>query len=147
MPARGSAVASATNRAIFAMPKSPFSMGTQTALRSPVRTPSCSVKMLQVATHAVKTSPAVALPSSVYDDPQCLTVSRKGIATATDATALEAYARRTSAAVYRPDCGMNLVSAPVRLTAVNPDSRFIAEYAADARPTSATSYRRAASSQ
>ncbi len=70
MPVCGNLDASATSNAILMMPNSPFSTGTQIALRSPVRTPSCRVKTPQMTTHTVKTSPADAPPSWAYDTPQ-----------------------------------------------------------------------------
>ena len=49
----------------------------------------------------------------------------------------------TSFLVFDPDCGMNRVSRPLKLSAVKPASRFMAAYAAAARPTTSVGYKRA----
>ena len=59
MPSAGMAAARASNSTILTTPKVPFSSGTHAALRSPVSTPSCSVKMPQAITQAIKTSPGI----------------------------------------------------------------------------------------
>ena len=84
------AAANATSRTILTTPKMPFSSGTQIALRSPVITPSWSVKMLQVTTDTRNASPGMSPVSSEYVGPQWLTVSRNGMVTTMEASALKA---------------------------------------------------------
>jgi hypothetical protein len=81
--------ASATSRTIFTTPNVPFSRGTHGALRSPVSTPSCSVKMPQAITQTTNASPGIRAPSWAYEGPQCRTTSRKGMVTMTEASELK----------------------------------------------------------
>ena len=64
IPKTGMDAAKASSRMILTMPNVPFSTGTQTALRRPVRTPSWSVKMPQAMTQAMKQSDGIMPRSS-----------------------------------------------------------------------------------
>ena len=88
MPRAGTAEARASSSTILTTPNVPFSSGTHGALRSPVSTPSCSVKIPQAITQPTKARPGIQPLSWAYEEPQWLTVSRKGIATSTEASEL-----------------------------------------------------------
>ncbi len=107
-------------------PNRPFSTSTQEAARKPTSTLSCSVKMAQAATEQTKTVPMIGPLSPEYDVPHQPAVSTKRMASTTEPTALTVYARSMNDRVRSPACGMNLLSAPLKLCAVKPASRFIA---------------------
>ena len=107
MPMCGSAAARATSKAILTTPKSPFSMGTQTALRSPMRTPSCRVKMPQATTQAVKNNPAVRPLSWAYEEPQWLDGEQERDRDDHRGQRTERVGAQDQRPVAPPDCGMN----------------------------------------
>lgn len=134
-PAVGIATAKATSSPSFTAENTVLPTGTQSALRSPVSTPSWSVSTFQAMTAAMNPRPFKGPCRKRYDGPHTSSVSRKTTAATATISELPAYVRKMSRPVARPATGMKRASAPVRATAVRPARNFIAAIAAEPWPT------------
>lgn len=134
-PVVGIAAASPMSSASFTAENTVLPTGTQSALRSPVSTPSCRVSSDQATTARMKPRPLSGPCRKRYEGPHAFSVSRKTTAASATTTELPAYVRKMRRPVARPATGMKRARAPVRVTAVRPARSFIAAIAAEPWPT------------